>query len=389
MKRAPLILALSLLARSAGADDPDLSGDAILDHPSPFHIESARVRYTHFDQNGLGYQSQAGPVRGPGSEELTVEQPQLEVIAKQGDKITYRLWVPIDVITSASTEAIDKWPDAVSGASRVNEAGSLDLTTTYQSDHESSAFLRAGFHVEAPFRSWNIGVGGARSFADDNAVVAASVNQVFDWFDTFYINGDRRGHATRSSTNGNLSLTQLLSPTTVVHIDYGLTVQLGELGNTWNVVPLVDGTRGEERLPSLRHRHAFVGRLAQWLPWDGALKGFYRFYADNWGLSAHTVEVELYQRIGPAFYLRANYRFHQQSGVSFFSIDAPLDAPVRTADSDLAPFYAQTFGIKAALDLRFNRRIKDALIDFGYERYIRSNDLHASILTCSLGFRFY
>jgi hypothetical protein len=171
-------------------------------------------------------------------------------------------------------------------------------------------------------------------------------------------------------------------------VNYGFTLQTGELGNTWNSVPLDDGKRGEEILPKLRHRHAAVVRLAQWLPWNGALKAFYRFYADNWGIVAHTVEAELYQRLSEAVYVRLNYRLHVQSGADFFKTSAPLGDSLRTADSDLAPFVAHTFGAKVALHPRLRGRLRGATFDVGAERYVRSNQLHAIILSTSFGLRF-
>ncbi len=381
------ICACWLLASStARADDDD-----DLFHLPPVRIESIRTRFTHFAQNGLGWQSQAGAPMGPGSEEATVEQAQVEVVARQG-RLTHRLWVPLDVITAASPDAIDgdfpKGVDTVSSASRQNEAGSVELVTSYQADRRTEAFVRAGFHLEEMYRSWSLGTGGSRSLADDNAVVAASINQVYDWFDTFLINGTRVGHANRSSTNANLALTQLLSPTTVAHLNYGGTVQLGELGNTWNSVPLTTGVRGPEILPHLRHRHAFVGRIAQWLPWRGAIHAFYRFYVDNWGIVAHTVEAQLYQRLSPSVYVRVDYRVHVQQGVDFFTTRAAPDGGYRTGDSDLASFVAQTWGAKLAVDLPFAQKLRDAHFDLGVERYSRSNGLRASIVSCGVGFRF-
>src|SRR6185369_8788067 len=39
--------------------------------PPPYAVESVRVRFTHFDQRGRGYQSAAGPAGTAGSEQLT------------------------------------------------------------------------------------------------------------------------------------------------------------------------------------------------------------------------------------------------------------------------------------------------------------------------------
>jgi hypothetical protein len=385
-----LVVALAIIALApavAAADEP-LATDAIFGPPRPYSIESVRTRYTHFSQNGLGYQSQAGGP--PGSEELTVEQPQVEVIAHQGEHITHRLWIPLDVVTAASPDAIDGdyHVDAISTASRTNEAGAIELASTWQATHATAATLHGGFHIEEPYRSWSLGLLVAHSFADDNAVIAASVNQFVDWLDTFDIHGTRLARAGRSSTNLNLGITQLLSPTTVGHLDYGVTLQNGVLGNTWNVVPLATGTLGDELLPSFRQRHAFVGRLVQWLPWRGALHLYYRFYVDDWGVLAHSAEAILYQRIGPWLWLRGTYRIHQQSGVSFFATAAAPTAALRTADSDLAPFIAQTFGGAVGVDLGMIPKLRAVSADFGYERYVRSNNLHVDIFTVGLGFRF-
>ena len=378
---AMLVARAAASAASATADEP-LPPESIFGPARPYRIESVRTRYTHYDQVGRGFQSQAGGP--PGDEALTVEQAQLEVVARQGERITHRIWAPLDVVTAASPDALD----AVSTASRVNESGAVEIASSYQATRATAAMVHGGFHLEEPFRSWDVGAGVTHSFADDNAVVVATVNQYFDWFDSFDLHGTRLDRVSRSSTNVNIGLTQLLSPTTVGHLDYGVTLQNGTLGNTWNAVPLATGVFGAELLPSFRQRHAFVGRLAQWLPWRGALHLYYRFYVDDWGLLAHSAEVDLYQHLGPWLWLRLTYRVHQQNGVSFFTREAaPTDRP-RTADSDLDAFVAQTFGGALALDLRAIPRLGDLYADFAYERYVRSNVLRVDVYSTSLGLRF-
>ncbi len=356
----------------------------ILDKPAPyFKFESVSLRYTHMDQTGTGFQSRAGPIRGPGLETLQVEQPQLEVVVKQGDKITHRLWVPVDIVTAASPDAID----AVSTASRRNEAASIDWTVTYAPTHEIAASLRNGVHEEENWRSWNTGLALTHSFAEDNTTLSASFNEVLDWFDKYAFSGTHEGHTSRASSNGNLGVTQLLSPTTIAHLDYGFTLQRGQLSNGWNTVPQTDGTRALERMPNSRVRHAFVARMAQFLPWDGALHAFYRLYTDDWGIHAHTTEVELYQRVSRISYLRLNYRFHTQSSASFFTTLAKPDGGIHTADSDLADFDAQTVGIKGVIEMPVSFA-KTLRADLSVERYFRSNDLRVSVYSCGFGLLF-
>jgi hypothetical protein len=362
----------------------------------PYQVESLRLRFTHYDQKGVGYQSAAGPVGQPGSEQETVEQPQAEVVARIGDRVTEQLWVPIDVITAASPDhsvygkPVGTQPlDAVTTPSRRNTAGTFDTLTTYRWDRATEVSFRAAFHLEEPFESWSFGLGVARSLAEDNTVIGASLNQIVDWFDRFQLDGTRNGRANRSTTNLNVSVTQVLSPFTIAVLSYGGTAQVGTLGNTWSSVLLADGTRGEERLPRQRLRQALAFRVAEWLPWDGALKVYYRAYLDDWSARAHTVEANLIQRLFRGLRLRAEYRVHWQTAVRFFTTAAePTDAGYRTADSDLAHFVAQTVGGAISWDLEWAGRVRDLHLDLGYEHYFRSNDLTVDIATCGFGLLF-
>jgi hypothetical protein len=279
--------------------------------------------------------------------------------------------------------------DAVTTASRGTVTGQLDLLTRYRWDRTTDVYFRTAFHIEEPFESWIMGMGATRSFAEDNTVVGASVNQVLDWFDRFALDGSRHGRAARSSTNLNLDLTQVLSPTTIASVSYGGTLQRGTLSNTWQSVLLSNGERGEERVPRERDRHSVSARVLQWLPWQGALAASYRAYFDSWGIAAHSTDARLTQRIFPGFLVRANYRYHWQNAPGFFTIAAdPASLAFRTSDSDLGAFHAQTIGGAVSVDLPLLPRVRDVHVDFGYERYQRSDGLYIQLTTCAFGLRF-
>ena len=384
------LVAASSLARADGAaPDPALGDTQILGPSIPrLQIEWMAFRVTAYNQYGSGYQSKSGPILGPGSERLTVFEPQAEIVATQGDRLTHRIWVPIDVLSAASPNSIPKLADVVSGASRHNVGGTLQWSTAYKVDPTTQLSTTTGLHIEEPFRSWNGGIGASRALADQNTVIAGSVAGVFDWFDHFLTNGARTGRTERSSTLGSVGITQVISPGTVANINYGLTVQEGELGNTWNAVPLVTGVRGPEILPSQRVRHALVGRLAQFLPWNGALRLYYRFYGDDWGIVAHSAEGQLMQRLTPTLYVGGIYRFHTQTGPPFFTTRAQDSGELRVADSDLAPLDSHTFGGKVVGDVPGAGLARSLHYEFEYDRYVRTNDLRIDIVTCSVGLRF-
>jgi len=383
-----LLTALLTAPRRARADGEAAQDSEILgDDSSGLRVQSTTTRISGFSQYGHGYQSQAGPVLGPGNERLVVFEPQTDVVFTQGDKLTHRIWLPFDVISAASPNSIAP-PDVLIGASRHVESGTIDWTTNYKSTPVTDFTMRSGIHLENPFRSWSSGLGMTRAFADQNTVFGAHLTGIFDWFDQFDIHGHRYGRTERSTGTGTLSLTQVLSPTTIATMNYGLTVQAGELGNTWNSVPLADGTRGAELLPNQRVRHAVVGRLAQYLPWNGAVRVYYRFYADDWGIVAHSAEVLLNQRITPNLYVGALYRFHTQTGPFFYTTLAPVDATLRVADSDLAPLQSHTIGGKIVGDLRALGIARSLHYELEYDHYFRTNDLRMDVASCALGLRF-
>jgi hypothetical protein len=394
--RVALAVALAIVApgQSGRADDatppapppPVLSDAEILGTPDQaIRVQSVMTRVTSFDQFGHGYQAQGGPTPvSAGSERVTVFEPQVEIEATQGDRWKHSIRVPVDVVTNASADAID----VMSSASRHVEAGSIDWAADYKLNAVSDVALLGGVHLENPFRSWHGGIAEKRAFADGDTVVSASVLEVFDWFDRFDIDGSRHGRTDRSSTSGSVGITQILTPTTLFTINYGFTLQLGELGNTWNSVPLSTQVRGAEILPTERARHAVVARVAQFLPWNGALHLYYRFYADDWGLVAHSVEGELLQRISRSLYVGGHYRYHTQNGVYFFTTLAAPDGALRTADSDLAPLDAQTVGGKVVIDPPGTGGVQALHFEVGFDRYFRSNDLQINVVTCATGYRF-
>ena len=379
-------IALSAFAGPEGFEDADVLSDR-----ESVSVEHVETRITAYEQSGRGYQSQAGPLEGPGSEALHVLQAQGELVIAQGKRLTHRLWVPVDVVTSASANASDSYyapkPDVISRASAQNIASQVDYQLTVRSDDVTTWTGGVAFHHEENFLSWLLALEYERSFADDNATLSVAMNQVLDWFDEFSLGGKRFGRTSRSSTNLNLGFSQLLSATTLASVGYGLTLQRGELSNTWNSVPLLAGGRIREFLPRARERHAASLGFLQYLPWRAALKLGYRLYRDDWDATAHSFEAALHQRLGSSLVIGANYRYHQQTAVSFYTERALPNTPYATADSDLGKLSTHTLGADATLTFP-TRSFGTLFLSCGYDRYFRSDELRVNVATWASGFHF-
>jgi hypothetical protein len=397
---ASLLAAAALafaLASRAHADEPpeEPSGRAVAaaaaaEQASPDDpvITGVDLRFGWFEQDGHGYQSQTNFQGFPGSEQATIAQPMALFRIRQGRHIQHTVVIPVDVVTAASPDALD----SISGASRRNESAGVDVTTTIDSGVNDYA-IRLGGHFEEPLRAFSWGGGWTRHLAEDNATVTLSGNATFDYFDNISQEGLTDGQRSRISVNGNLGGSQILSPTTLVDGSYGYTYQTGLLEQTWNAVPRgIQKPPLGEKFPHLRHRHAFFGRLAQIIPLTRTtLKLSYRYYVDDFGLSAHTVELRAYQYLTRWLVVRGSFRRHIQTAVDFYTEDASrlMEEPLspRTSDSDLAAFDADELGVKlmivpGRLPWAWLRPHSFAL---SYQRYTRDNGLSMDVLGIEWG----
>lgn len=369
---------IALAARPAGAQDRD-----------DWAIERIESRASVFYQDGLGWQSQAGPDRhGPGSQEAWIIQPIVGMRVRSSADVWHDATLPIDVVTAASPDAID----AVSSASRDNESFTLDFFTHVRDGDDTIWTVHYGGHVEESMRSAWLGAGTSHEMADDNAVLSVSFDLIFDWLDPLWPNGYGPKAVARWTGSLNGSLSQLLSPTTVLELGYGFTAQMGELATTWNSLPQEGRDRIQERLPRTRARHAATLTLRQAIP-DIRMFAMasHRVYVDDFGILANTTEAQLTQYLHDDVWVRVGYRFHDQSAASFYTEMFPQGMPTwvpRTADSDLAAFAAHE--VSASVRWFYERRgsggaLQSSWLDLGYAHYERTNDLHVEVVALGWG----
>ena len=147
-----------------------------------------------------------------------------------------------------------------------------------------------------------------------------------------------------------------------------------------------------ERLPGTRFKLPIGFRLNYYINERFKLRTYYRFYTDDWGIQAHTANIEVPIKLNDQFTVYPMYRFYTQTASKYF---APFEEHVSTekyytSDYDLSTFHANQFGFGATyLDIFTKAKIwKFGLknIDFRYNHYQRSDTLSADIV--SLAFKF-
>ncbi|MCH9661620.1 MAG: DUF3570 domain-containing protein [Bacteroidetes bacterium] len=156
-----------------------------------------------------------------------------------------------------------------------------------------------------------------------------------------------------------------------------------------NVFQLADDF---ERLPDTRIKTPIGARLNYFVNENISVRTYYRYYFDDWGMTSHTVSLEVPVKLGTKFTLYPSYRYYTQTAIDYF---APYEENLSTqefytSDYDLSAFDAHQYGFGIRYTDIFT---KFKLFDFGlksidirYQQYDRSTGLNAGIITG--GFKF-
>jgi len=350
---ASLLLAGAALAQSGSGNTADLE----IDTGEKFDVD---FLFNYYDQDG-----ERSPVTGGlGTENQQVIAPVIQVRWKKSDKWSLNTTFGIDQITSASTDNID---DEVSTASRLDTRSHAIVGMTRTLGGQSFGF-DVGVSKEYDYQSISAGLSWSREFNQRNTAIFASLRHYADDVDIYPIDGTRDSGSgngiddddsgsggkpgvsdQRNTTDFSIGITQVLGRKTLATVELSHSSQSGFLSTSFHEVILQDGTRVAERLPDSRSRSALGLRLNHSFSRRMVLRTYYRYYDDDWGISAHTLEIEPHFKIGQkrnAWWFPI-LRFHTQDGSDFFGKPFTFTAADSffTADGDISEFDSQKFGI--------------------------------------------
>jgi hypothetical protein len=147
-----------------------------------------------------------------------------------------------------------------------------------------------------------------------------------------------------------------------------------------------------ERMPNSRFKFPIGLRWNYYVNEKMALRTYYRYYWDDWGINAHTANIEIPYKISDKFTVYPMYRYYVQTAAKYF---APYEKHLSTeqyytSDYDLSAFNASQYGFGVdytdifANATFFGMGVKN--IDFRFNHYSRSDGLSANIGT--LGIKF-
>jgi hypothetical protein len=146
-----------------------------------------------------------------------------------------------------------------------------------------------------------------------------------------------------------------------------------------------------ENLPGNRFKLPLGFRANYFLGDKIIIRSYYRFYHDDWGLTAHTAEIEVPLKISPFISISPFYRFYSQSAIRYF---APYklhtaDNHYYTSNYDFSKFTSNFFGAGIRLEpvkgvfskQHFN------MIELRYGHYQKNVQLNSDIISINLRFK--
>lgn len=348
---------------------------------------------------------------GIGTERLTDVAPVFILNVPLDSVTRLSANVGVDFYASASTDRIDQ---VLSSPSSRDARMHADFGYSRENRARRRLLgLGAGVSSEYDYLSFNVAASWAQTSRDGNRQFSAA-GQVFqDQVSLYYpaelggANGGGRvgsaGTDNRRSYNLSLVLSQVLSKRLQASVGTELVYQSGLLSTPFHRVYFREtggalGTARTELLPRARWKYPVSLRLNYYATDLVQLRGFYRFYNDDFGIRAHTLELETPVKVTPWLTLYPFYRYHTQTAATYFAphLQHSVADAYYTSDYDLSAFQANKFG----LGLRYaplygltrfrtpfgGRVARLKSLDLRYAYYRRSTNLTANVVSVGLSF---
>ena len=190
------------------------------------------------------------------------------------------------------------------------------------------------------------------------------------------VGGDKTSHS------GKLGISQIIDENTQIHGNFSYTHNEGYLsdpyklvfapGDTTSVIPpfYPHGFRHDTR-PENREQFTILGGYVQNFEEFNAaeLHLDYRFYADTWGVNAHTFEFSWKQPLWFDWQLTPRARYYSQGSADFYQLylnDDQLSNKYYSSDYRLASFGAYGGGVQLSKEV-----FENATLGFGIDFYDR------------------
>ncbi len=324
-------------------------------------------------------------------------EPVISARRTDGNEVSTGLKLTLDSLTGASPNGAAPQPAAQtftspSGNSRFTvAAGATPLDPSFKDTRVALAISRerpfgdnrrlslaGNVSVEYDFRSFGVSAALAQDFNDKNTTLSMGLalegnilkpvgGTPVGLQPTFTAQAPRQKDGNRTVVDVLLGATQIINRQWLMQVNLGLGQGSGTHTDPYKLLSVVDGASGlvtgdryvTEQRPDKRARVSLFWQNKLHVAGD-VVDVSYRYYRDDWGVRAHTLDTRYRWELGGGLHLEPRWRHHTQSAADFWrgwlvegpdwnSTNHSGPHPALSADPRLAAFKADTIGLKAGL----------------------------------------
>ncbi len=363
-------------------------------------FEEANLVSSYYRQDG----NNSAVTGGIGSEKLTDISNSFEIKLNKWDrknrKHTYDFELGVDHYTSASSDMIDS--KANSSASHADTRIYPSANWTMENEQKGST-IGAGVAIshEFDYMSWGGNINFAQKTKNKMGEFGVKLFTYLDNLKLIYPVELRSGSfiprhetyptAARNTFGSSFSYSQIVNERLQLAFLVDLIYQDGYLGLPFHRVYFTDNSVHVENLPGKRFKVPIGFRANYFLGDNIVLRGYYRYYKDDWGLGAHTFNLETSVKLSAFFSVTPFYRYYTQTATDYF---APYLAHTAadtyyTSNYDLSAFSSHFYGTGIRLTPP-NGVFKIehlSMLELRYGHYSKSNGMNSDIISLNLKFK--
>jgi hypothetical protein len=203
--------------------------------------------------------------------------------------------------------------------------------------------------------------------------------------------GAPSGSEARNTFAGSLGYSQIVNKNFQLLFLLDIVQQSGYLSLPFHRVYFSDGTVHQENLPSSRVKIPVSVRGSYFLGDNIIFRGYYRYYSDDWNLTAHTFDLEMPVKLSPFLSVSPFYRYYSQQGAKYFKgFEEHTDASeFYTSNYDLSTFNSHFLGagikftpLKGVFGIKHLNTL-----EVRYGHYSRTTPLTSNIISLNLKYK--
>ena len=156
-------------------------------------------------------------------------------------------------------------------------------------------------------------------------------------------------HAEKNSVSTSFGMTRVINRNALIQSGVQITHQDGYLSDPYKEM-WINGMIDFDRRPNRRTAFSWSTRFRQYLVGsNAALHADHRYYNDDWGVKAHTLDLVWNQPIGENFELAPSIRYHSQRAADFYipAVTDGLQPDYWSSDYRLATYGAIRYRLSA------------------------------------------